>query len=246
MNSNAKSFLSKLKDINDSNTVDVKLLSSGKTATFKLASVSQQKELIRTAFDGVDGVITRSNAINKLVEDNLVGEAEILIVDKPAILVALRKASIGSDIKVEDKVYSLDNIPTIKKSEVKLTDTIEHDGITVELKVPNLTVDTEINKKLATEFGKLQEIEEKIKQSIDIVVSYESAKYIDSISVEDEKIVFEDLSVFERNEIVNNLPLSIGNKIVDFIGEVKAVADKALTVDKEVVIEIDASFLSAD
>lgn len=246
MNSNAKSFLSKLKDINESNTVNVKLLSSGKTASFKLASVSQQKELLRTAFDGVDGVITRSNAINKLVEDNLVGEAEILIVDKPAILVALRKASIGSEIKVEDKVYSLDNIPTIKKSEVKLTETVEHDGITVNLKVPNLTVDTEINKKLATEFGKLQELEEKIKQSIDIVVSYESAKYIDSISVEDEEIVFEDLSVYERNEIVNNLPLTLSNKIIDFIGEVKAVTDKALTVDEEVVIEIDASFLSAD
>ena len=246
MNSNAKSFLSKLKDINESNTVNVKLLSSGKTATFKLASVSQQKELLRTAFDGVDGVITRSNAINKLVEDNLVGEAEILIVDKPAILVALRKASIGSDIKVEDKVYSLDNIPTIKKSEVKLAETVEHDGITVNLKVPNLTTDTEINKKLATEFGKLQAFEEKIKQSIDIVVSYESAKYIDSISVEDEEIVFEDLSVYERNEIVNNLPLTLSNKIVDFIGEVKAVTDKALTVDEEVVIEIDASFLSAD
>lgn len=238
--------MSKLKDLNDANTVKVKVPSIGKNAEFKLASVMQQKDLIRTVFDGIDGVINRTVAINKIIIENSVDDIEFLIIDKPAILVALRKESIGSTIKIDGKEYDLNVLPAIKKSDVKLTDTIEHDGITVNLKVPTLTVDSEVTKKLAKEFAKVENPEEKIKQSVDIVVAYESAKYIDTVVVGEDKIAFEDISVHERKDIINNLPLAINNKIVDYIGGIKEVVDKALTVDEEVVIDFDASFLSAD
>ena len=246
MSSNAKSFLSKLKDLNDANTVKVKVPSLGKNAEFKLASVSQQKDLIRTAFDGIDGVINRTVAINNIIIENSVDDVEFLIIDKPAILVALRKESIGSTIKIDDKEYDLNVLPAIKKSDVKLTDTIEHDGITVNLKVPTLTVDSEVTEKLSKEFAKVVDTEEKIKQSVDLVVAYESAKYIDTVVVGEDEIAFEDISVHERKDIINNLPVAINNKIVDYIGGVKEVVDKALTVDEEVVIDFDASFLSTD
>ena len=246
MSSNAKSFLSKLKDLNDSNTVTVKVPSTGKKAEFKLASVSQQKALIRTAFDGLDGVINRTKATNSIIIDNAVEAAEYLIIDKPAILVALRKESIGSTIKINDKEYDLNVLPEIKKSDVKLTDSIEHDGITVNLKVPTLAVDSEVTDKLAKEFAKIQDPEEKIKQSVDIVVAFESAKYVDTITVGEDEIAFADISVKERRDIINNLPLAINNKIVEYIASIKDVLDKALTVDEEVVIDFDASFLSTD
>ena len=223
MSSNAKNFLSTLKELNDANTVKVKVPSTGKNAEFKLASVNQQKDLIRTAFDGLDGVITRTVAVNNIILENSVDDVEFLIIDKPAVLVALRKESIGSDIKIGDKTYDLNTLPAIKKSDVKLTDTLEHDGITVNV-----------------------EAAEKIKQSVDIVVAYESAKYVDTISVGEDEIKFSDISVTERKDIINNLPLALNNKIIDYIGSIKDVTDKALTVDKEVVVEFDASFLSSD
>ena len=49
-----------------------------------------------------------------------------------------------------------------------------------------------------------------------------------------------------RNEIVNQLPIALNHKIVDYIGSIKEVTDKAMTVAEEVVVEIDASFLSSD
>ena len=76
MSSNAKNFLSTLKELNDANTVKVKLPSTGKNAEFKLASVSQQKDLIRTAFDGVDGVITRTVAVNNIILENSVDDGD--------------------------------------------------------------------------------------------------------------------------------------------------------------------------
>ena len=246
MTSDVKSVLTNLQELNDTTTVSIKVPSTGKNVLFKLASVSQQKELLRSAFDGVDGVIKRANILNKIITDNSTSDTDFLIIDKNVILIELRKASIGSDITIKDVKYDLNNLPTFKKSDVKLKGTVTHDGITAKLKVPNLTLDTEINTKLGTELAKVTDQQEKIKQSIDVVVSYETSKYIDSIKIGDAVIVFDQISSFERREIVNNLPLKLSNKILDYIGEVKEVTDLSITFDEEVIVEIDASFLSAD
>ena len=79
-----------------------------------------------------------------------------------------------------------------------------------------------------------------------MVVSYETSKYIDSIKIGENTVVFNDISSFERKEIVNNLPLKLSNKILDYISSIKKVTDRAVTFDEEVMIEIDASFLSTD
>ena len=246
MSSNAKSFLNKLKDLNDSNTVTVKVPSTGKDVEFKLASVKQQKDLIRTTFDGLDGVIGRASVINKIITDNAVSEEEFLTIDVPGVMIALRNASIGSEIKVKDKKYNLNNVTPVKKSDVKLNHSVEHDNIKVDLKVPTLAVDSQIAEKLSKEFAKFDTIDDKLRQSIDTVISFESAKYIETVTVGEDAITFADISVHERVDIINHLPLTLNNKIVEYIASIKEVVDKALTVAEEVVVEIDAGFLSGD
>ena len=246
MTSDVKSILGSLKELNNNNTVIIKVPSTGKSTTFKHASVSQQKSLLRSAFDGVDGVIRRANILNDIITDNSTADTDFLIIDKNVILIELRKASVGTDIKIEDVKYDLTDLPAFKKSDVKLKATITHDGITAKLKVPTLAIDSEINTKLGTELAKVTDQQEKIKQSIDIVVSYETSKYIDSIKVGDATINFSDISSYERRELVNNLPLKLSNKILNYIGDIKEVTDQAITFDDEVMLEIDASFLSAD
>ena len=246
MSSNAKSFLNKLKDINDANTVTVKVPSSGKDVEFKLASVMQQKAMLRTAFDGVDGVIIRTVAANNIIIENTIGDHEFLIIDKPAIFIALRKKSFGSKIKVKGEEYDLDNVTPVKKGDLKIEQVIEHEDIKLDMKIPTLAIDSEVSKKLAKEFAKVEAVEEKLKHSLDIVVSHESAKYIDKITLGEDTIAFADISVHERVDIINNLPLTLNNEIVNYISEVKEVTDKALTVAEKVVVEIDASFLSTD
>jgi hypothetical protein len=246
MTSNVKSVLGSLQELNNANTVAIKIPSTGKELSFKYASVSQQKELLRSAFDGVDGVIKRANILNKIITDNSTTDTDFLIIDKNIILIELRKASVGSDITINDVKYDLNDLSTFNKSEVKLKATVTHDGITAKLKVPTLAIDTEINKKLGTELAKVTDQQEKVKQSIDLVVSYELSKYIESIKVDDSMIAFNDISSYERREIVNSLPLKFSNMILDYIGDIKTVTDQAITFDGEVIVEIDASFLSAD
>ena len=246
MSSDVKSFLNNLQELNNANTVTVKIPSTAKKSSFKLASVSQQKKLISSAFDGLDGVVKRVNIFNDLITDNSVEDQEYLIIDKPAILLGLRKESVGSKITINDAEYDIDTLPSIKKSDVKLKSTVSHHEITVDLSVPTLSIDSAINNKLIVELAKITDPDEKLKQSVGMVVSYETSKYIDSIKIGENTVVFNDISSFERKEIVNNLPLKLSNKILDYISSIKKVTDRAVTFDEEVMIEIDASFLSTD
>ena len=45
---------------------------------------------------------------------------------------------------------------------------------------------------------------------------------------------FNDLSVYERVKVVNELPLSLNNSIIDYISGVKEVEDKCLTFLKTI------------
>ena len=164
----------------------------------------------------------------------------------PRILIGLRKESIGSKLNIKGESYDLNDLPSIKKSDIKLSQTVSYDNITAKLKVPNLALDTEVNKKLEAELAKIADQQEKVKQSVDIVVSYETTKYIDSIKIGDIEVAFSDISAYERREIVNNLPLKLNNKIIEYIGAIKKSTDVALRFSEEVLVEIDASFLSAD
>ena len=121
MKSDVKSLLTNLQELNDANTIKVNVPSLGKNLEFKLASVSQQKELIRTMFDGIDGVIKRTNIFNKLITDNCMAEdVEFLISDRQSILVDIRKNTIGSKYKLKGVEYDLNDLPALDMKSFKL------------------------------------------------------------------------------------------------------------------------------
>jgi hypothetical protein len=59
-------------------------------------------------------------------------------------------------------------------------------------------------------------------------------------------INFDDISVYERVSIVNELPLALNNSIIDYISGTKSIEEESLTFDDGKVVEIDAGFLAAD
>ena len=52
-----KNFLADLKQVGEANAVSIKIPSTKKKATFKQFNVTQQKKLLRSAFDGVELVL---------------------------------------------------------------------------------------------------------------------------------------------------------------------------------------------
>lgn len=243
--SSVKDFLSNLEKINSSNTISINIPSQNKDVDFKLISVNQQRKLMSTAFDGIDSVVKRSITLNNIVVENSLEDIDYLTIDRNTILLELRKKIRGSKYKANKKEYDLNDLSPIYIDDLEVEKQISGDSITINLHVPTLSVDTLINKKIQDELLKSDGSKDTGK-NIEMVLSYEICKYIVDITIGEESICFADISVYERNKIVNNLPLSLNNKVIDYIGEVKDISDKALTLPDNVIVEIGSSFLSTD
>ena len=240
-----KNFLADLKQVGEANTISIKVPSTNKKATFKQFNVTQQKKLLRSALDGVEGSIETGSIFNNIIKDNCDKDIEFLLCDRSHLLLELRKGSIGDKFSIEEKQYDLSTLKPYDIKEIELKRKFEVNGIEVSLRVPTLDTDTKLNTKLIAEFNKLTDSQKQV-QSIELVLIYEIVKYIDSIKIGDIAINFDDISVYESVSIVNELPLALNNIIIDFITGIKKVEEESLTFEDGKVIEIDAGFLAAD
>lgn len=247
MKNDVKSFLTDLKQVNDSRTVSIVVPSTNKKATFKRFSVTQHKQLIRAAFDGIGGNVESQNIFNKIIKDNCSEEIDFLLCDRDSILLELRKVSVGTDFKINNKTYNLAELKPYDITDIELTATIvdEDSSLKVDVRVPTLDTDSKINTKAIAELGKLSEDQQR-KRSVEILLIYEIAKYIDTVKISDIELKFDDISIYEKVTIINELPMTVNNKIIDYITKTRAVGTKSLTFDDGAEVSIDAGFLSAD
>ncbi len=240
-----KNFLADLKQVGEANTISIKVPSTNKKATFKQFNVTQQKKLLRSALDGVEGSIETGSIFNNIIKDNCDEDIEFLLCDRSHLLLEIRKGSIGDKFSIDEQQYKLSTLKPYDIKEIELKKKFEVNGIEVSLRVPTLDTDTKLNTKLIAEFNKLTDSQKQV-QSIELVLIYEIVKYIDSIKIGDIAINFDDISIYERVSIVNELPLALNNIIIDFITGLKKVEEESLTFEDGKVIEIDAGFLAAD
>ncbi len=245
MSADVKTFLEGLKQVNDTSIVTVKVPSTSKKVAFKKFNVTQQKKLLRSAFDGIKGSIESLNIFNNIIKDNCEEDINFLQCDRTPILLELRKASSGNSFLIDNKPYDLTELKPFDIKALNLTTTIEDSGIEVKCEVPTLEVDTKINSKIITELGKLSETQQN-KQSIELVLIYEIVKYINTIKLEEVSLDFKNISIYDRVKIVEELPLSLNNSIMDYMASIKKADDECLTFDDDVVLEIDAGFLTSD
>lgn len=246
MKSNVKSFLENLEELNNSNTVTVKIPSTGNEVEFKLASVSQQKELLSTLFgDSVESIFTRTNVFNRIIEANCKEDLDFLIIDREAIMLAIRKKLFGSSYSIKGVKYDLDNLTPIDTSTLDLTTVVEYDGIVANIAIPTLKTDTDINLKILDDLSK-QIGTDNINEKFALIATHEVSKYIADITINDITIVFDEISVYERVKIVSNLPLKLNTEIVNYITVIKELVEQALTLPDGIFVEIAAGFLSGD
>lgn len=244
---NVKNLIEELTAINDNNTVSVSVPSIKKKVKFKLFSVGQQKDLLRTAFEGVEGAVRSGVIFNDIILNNSTQDVEFSLIDRAPILLDLRKHSISEKITISDKEYDLKELPAMAVEDIKYSDELEYNGLKVKVSIPTLKQDRDISEKIVTEISKLNE-DVKRKDSVNILLAYEIIKFITSVEVMSNNSVldFSDISVYERKKIVDNLPLKLNNSIIDFISNYKSIEEKSLTFEDETKVEIDAGFLTSE
>jgi hypothetical protein len=239
-------LLDKLTKIKSEDTISIKLPSTGKDFSFNSISVKQQKNLLKHAMDGGGGIVPAFKEMNSIIFDNIVDKtAEISVVDKYPILIALRKKSLGNNIKIEDKPYDLTELPSFVKLPKSLTAaTVDCMGIKVSLSLPSLQKDTEYLNKVISEVKKAGD--DKAKETVAVMYTYEIVKFIESITFSEGTINFSDITIQDRKAVVENLPVELNQQILNFINKVREFENAFITFSDNVVVPINTLFLTGE
>tara|TARA_R110001592_G_scaffold168210_1_gene404114 strand:+ start:490 stop:1221 length:732 start_codon:yes stop_codon:yes gene_type:complete len=242
---NVKDFLSELDKASENNAAALQVPSKGDAIEFDLFNVNQQKSLIKTAFEGVEGIVNSNILYNDFIVENSKEDYEFNIIDKISIIINLRKLSLSETININDTTYDLNDLGDLDYTQFTTNKIVKHGGITCNLVIPTLITDTSINKRVINTLSKLSDAQ-KNTDAVNLLLTYEIIKFIESVKIGKTVLDFNNISVYEKKTVVDKLPLKLNNIILDFIVDNKTKIDEYLTFEDGTTLEIDASLLSSE
>jgi hypothetical protein len=244
MDDNVKNFLDKIQEIKEKK-IKVDVISTGKQSDSTPLSFKQQKELIATIADGTVGSLKFQKILNQIVVENT-GDSLLKTIDRLPIILKLRAESIGQDAKIGDNKVKIQKIldKINKKTKIKQSHKIVGD-ITVSLEIPLITAENQI---IQATIDTVKKDGEELGKNIGSIYTFEIVKYIKTIEFGGEFINFNEVPIKDRVKIVDNLPISINQQIIDFIQNIKKIENEWLTVDidgEPKTLDIDVSFFDS-
>jgi len=240
--SNTKDFISKLTELKKNFKIFVPSVNKNVDAT--QINLKQQKDIISTAVNGVVGALQFTKAVNDVIVDNVDGD-NFYTFDRVPVLLALRQQSLGSNIKdSKDNIVSIDNFISKAKDAPKfeLKKEVSIDSIKVKLKLPTLKDENVILKRCISEIENLKS--DSLSDAMGLIYIFEIIKVIESVSVGEEEVEFNNLKVADRFKIIEQLPLELYDKITGFLSQVTQYDKKILTNDESTIV-IDATLFDA-
>jgi hypothetical protein len=243
--SNVKSFIDELKQLSNNDCFNVYVPSLDKEIKFRAFSVKQHKDLMKSALDGVEGTLKMYKIFNDIILSNSLDPVDFTLYDRTKILVDLRKQCISEIVDISDIKYNLNDLPVFNFSFDK-EQTFKYKKITVEVSLPSLEIDSNITEKSVLEFSKYSTEDKKIGNSLSILLVYELMKFINTLTIEDTVINFNEINTTDKKAIIDNLPLKLINDILDYIARFKDYEQALFTFSDGTKLTIDASFLSTE
>tara|TARA_R100000908_G_C3751186_1_gene145791 strand:- start:570 stop:1307 length:738 start_codon:yes stop_codon:yes gene_type:complete len=240
--SNTKDFISKLTELKKNFKIFIPSVNKNVNAT--QINLKQQKDIISTAVNGVVGALQFTKAVNDVITDNVDGDSFYTFDRVPALL-ALRQESLGSNIKdSKDNIVSIDDFISKAKDipKFELKKEVSIDSIKVKLKLPTLKDENVILKRCISEVENLKS--DSLSDAMGLIYIFEIIKVIESVSVGEEEVEFNDLKVADRFKIIEQLPLELYDKITGFLSQVTQYDKKILTNDESTIV-IDATLFDA-
>lgn len=252
MNSNIGDILKQLDTLNIENGIEVFVPSLKKNVKFKTLNLKQQKELLKSSIDESLTKLAFNTLFYNVIQANIldtINTASLLTVDRTAIAIALRARGLDTNYTLQEKTIDLskklEEIQSINIDTQPLAAVIEDSGITVNIQAPVLGVDNEINT-YALSRTKTTEGED-FKSVIGELFIYELTKFIKSVTLTTgeapTEILFPLLRPADRITVIEKLPSTVTNKILDYIKNYRAFETSFAKVD-DVVIDIDGSFFT--
>lgn len=242
---NIAEFLKKVEGIK-SETVPVFLPSKKQELNARSLNLKQQKEIIASSADGTVGIIAFTRILNDIILDST-GDNTLKLYDRAPIVVALRRNALGSTYRVsEQETIDLGKVTENYKAHKHTTKdkvSVEHSGIKVDLAVPTLAEENSIIKRLEEEIKRNGE--KNNTKNLGSIYLFEIIKFVTAVTLDEIVIDYSSLKIQQKIEIIENLPLALNKKIINFIEELRKVERDLLTVD-DVTVEIDVDFFDAE
>lgn len=199
----------------------------------------QQKELITSGVNGLEGVMTFVKSLNDIILSNS-GTDKLKIYDRIPIALALRKALSDKKLVSGDVEVGIDEvISKFKKFDLDETEVIDCGDYQIHLRIPTLK---EENKILVSCIDDLKSNTD-LSKNISLILTHEIPKFIEKISFGSKNVIFDSLTNVERKKLMDRLPAKVTNSISEFIVKVREYDDQLLTVN-ETTFAIDSTFFS--
>jgi hypothetical protein len=244
--SDVKSIIEQLESIASEDLINIKIPSLYENRKFKSVSVKQHKDIIKTIMSGIEGSIRLGIIYNNIILNNCATpNVDFKMRDRNYILLNLRESFISDEIKLKEHTYSLSDLPVYNYTE-EYTETVEYNNIIVNLTEPTISKDTLITEKCLFEFSKISSESKKVEESVGIVLTHEIIKFIKNVSINDNTIEFDSLSMQDKKSVVDKLPLKLNNKIIDHINRYKEKDASFYTFADGERVTFDASFLTGE
>jgi hypothetical protein len=244
--SNVSDFIKQLEAVNESNLVSISVPSHNfKKYKFRALSVKQHKDLLKAAMSGFEGNLKAAIIYNNIIKDNCSENIEFKMYDKQYILTQLRKSTIGATVVIDDKNYNINDLPEFKY-QVEPPREFTYKNITVQTCDPSLDDDTHYMEKCFQEISKMPNSDAKIAASMPVLITYEIVKYIDTVQVEEVVLPFSSITLHDRKNIIDNLPLKLNNMITDYITQIKEAVTNQFVFSDNVSLPFDPSFLTSE
>jgi len=252
MSDKEKSFLSLLEKVTDSYSLDVPN-SLGATYKFKALTTEQLKNIVQTVVDTSTAQISFHEAISNSMKENYIGEQNVSfnILDKLFYIIDNRIQAVNPTlfIRGDGDSYIPVDLTEIKQKLIDLVKTnsniaenvnLETSSVSVQVGIPTVEAEKSVNTEVYANLN-LQKADsaENVQDTLGQVFLTEIVKWIKSITIQEEdkkeEISFEKLSSFTKVQILEKLPASTTEKIIDYIEKTKQDIDQCLVVSNRIL-----------
>ena len=222
----SKNYINELKKV--VNEIEVFIPSSQKNIKIKPLTLKQQKDILDNLSATATALITFFNKVSDVIENSYSGYKDLLVVDRPNILISLRNNidNMYNDIDLNQVLEKNKNIKAIEDKK-----TFKTDSFKFEIKIPSISRDRQTNDFL------IKNTPQKDNAIIGKLYVNEVVKFIEKITIieSETEIDFNELPIKEAFEIVQNIESSNFKEIYKYIGEVRDFEKLFVTLEDKTV-----------
>ena len=226
--------------------------------SIKELTMHHQRKNLTAGMEPVEAPLRLNKLFNEYISENVTSTSDfgdicdiVDVSERPYLINLLRKATLGSEYKVNDVVYMMYDVTDDDFENIgNKTMSFDCGNLIINLEYPSLNKDNRVNEQLSNALSpyKNRRLTDDDYGSItDIYSLYEIMKYISSIEKEGNTIEFDTISIANRKKFIDRLPLRYIDIIGDFMKTVKDHEEKCFTAhnpEKETeTVEMDINTL---